>query len=98
MNVEEIPPANLDEFLSELIITVRTKEGKDYKSTYIVTFTHNQIICGHNRKKDQCKECGGSQIRPHKRRKAYCKKCWGSQICMHRKNKNCCSECKPNKN
>mgnify|MGYP001794154686 CR=1 FL=1 len=27
-NVEEIPPANLDDFLSEFILTVRTKEGK----------------------------------------------------------------------
>ena len=34
-NVEEIPPANLDEFLNEFILTARTKEGKDYEPTFL---------------------------------------------------------------
>ena len=32
-NVEEIPPAKLEEFLSEFILTVQIKEGKDYEPT-----------------------------------------------------------------
>ena len=32
-NVEELPSANLDEFLSEFILTVRANEGKDYEPT-----------------------------------------------------------------
>ena len=32
-----------------------------------------QWYCVHNRKPDQCKECGGSQICEHKRRRSQCK-------------------------
>ena len=32
-NVEEIPPAQLNEMLSEFALTVRTKDGNDYEPT-----------------------------------------------------------------
>ena len=34
-NVEKISPAKLDELLSEFILTVRTKEGKDDELTFL---------------------------------------------------------------
>ena len=34
-NVIEIPLGNLDKFLSEFILTVRTKEGKNYEPTFL---------------------------------------------------------------
>ena len=32
-NVEEIPPAQLNELLSKCVLTVRTKDGDDYNPT-----------------------------------------------------------------
>jgi len=50
--------------------------------------------CQHNRRKDQCKECGGSQICEHGRLRPRCKDCKGSQICKHGKDKAFCRDCK----
>jgi len=49
--------------------------------------------CPHNRKKSECKECGGSSICEHNRRKIQCKECGGSQICVHNRIKSQCKEC-----
>ena len=49
--------------------------------------------CEHGRRKQFCKECGGSQICEHGKRKAYCKECGGSQICEHGRVKETCKEC-----
>jgi len=49
--------------------------------------------CEHNKRKSQCKECGGSQICEHDRIKDYCKECDGSQICEHNRVKSKCKEC-----
>ena len=38
--------------------------------------------CEHNRKKAQCKECGGSQICIHNRHKGICKKCMTTEECI----------------
>jgi len=51
--------------------------------------------CEHNKRKSQCKECGGSQICEHDRIKDYCKECDGSQICEHNRQKTRCKECDP---
>ena len=48
--------------------------------------------CEHGRRKDKCKECGGSGICAHGRRKDECKHCGGSAICPHGKNKYRCKE------
>ena len=49
--------------------------------------------CEHGRRKDRCKECGGSQICEHGRRKDRCKECGGSEICEHDRRKSECKEC-----
>lgn len=53
----------------------------------------NMSKCEHNRRKDRCKECGGSAICEHNRRRNTCKECGGSQICEHNRLKNSCKEC-----
>jgi hypothetical protein len=50
-------------------------------------------VCEHNKRRTQCKECGGSQICKHDKRKSECKMCGGSQICSHNKRKSRCIEC-----
>jgi hypothetical protein len=49
--------------------------------------------CIHNKRKNRCKDCDGSQICEHNIHKNYCKECNGSQICEHSKNKSICKEC-----
>ena len=49
--------------------------------------------CEHNRRKDRCKECGGSQICEHGKRKERCKECGGSEICEHDRRRSECKEC-----
>jgi hypothetical protein len=49
--------------------------------------------CPHNKQKQRCKECDGSQICIHNKRKSQCKECDGSQICIHNKRKSTCREC-----
>jgi hypothetical protein len=49
--------------------------------------------CEHNRRKNDCKDCGGSSICEHNRQKHYCKYCGGSSICEHNRRKSCCKLC-----
>ena len=49
--------------------------------------------CQHNRKKQRCKECGGSSICEHGKRKDTCRDCEGSGICEHNRVKNRCKDC-----
>ena len=49
--------------------------------------------CEHGRRKDQCKECGGTQICEHGRQKDRCKECGGASFCEHGRIKNQCKEC-----
>ncbi len=49
--------------------------------------------CVHGRKKQSCKECGGSRICEHGRRKSQCKQCGGSAICEHKQQRLQCREC-----
>ena len=55
----------------------------------------NSCKCPHNKRKSQCKECGGSQICEHNRTKTTCKECGGSEICEHQKQKRACKQCSP---
>ena len=50
-------------------------------------------FCEHNRRKNACKECGGSQICDHGRQKSKCKDCDGASICEHNHMKSQCKEC-----
>ena len=49
--------------------------------------------CEHGRRKNQCKDCGGSSICEHRKEKYYCIDCGGYGICKHRKQKSLCIEC-----
>ena len=51
-------------------------------------------ICQHNRKRYDCKDCGGKGICIHKKNKSFCKECGGSQICLHGRRKSNCKDCK----
>jgi hypothetical protein len=54
---------------------------------------HGKILCHHNRRKIQCKQCGGSAICEHGRARTHCKQCGGSQICEHDRTKSQCKQC-----
>jgi hypothetical protein len=71
---------------------VDKEERKEYnRQRYLLNKDKNK--CGHGRRKDQCKECGGSGICEHGRQKSKCKDCGGSQICEHGRDKYQCKEC-----
>jgi hypothetical protein len=53
----------------------------------------NPAKCVHNKRKSQCKECGGSGLCPHGRQKRKCKECRGSGLCPHGRQKRQCKEC-----
>ena len=40
-------------------------------------------LCEHQRRRSQCKDCGGSGLCEHQRRRSRCKDCGGSDICEH---------------
>ena len=43
--------------------------------------------CEHNRRRTDCKECGGSAFCEHNKIKQHCIECEGSSICEHKKRK-----------
>ena len=49
-------------------------------------------ICLHNKRRDNCYECGAN-ICEHNKRKSCCVECGGSQICPHYKKRSQCVEC-----
>ena len=49
--------------------------------------------CEHDRRRNQCKECGGSGFCEHGRRRSRCKECGGSGICEHDRLRSQCKEC-----
>ena len=49
--------------------------------------------CPHNRRRNECKHCGGSSICEHDRIRNSCKECGGSQICEHDRRRSQCKEC-----
>lgn len=53
----------------------------------------NRNKCEHNKKRSQCKECGGVSICEHNKRRLRCKICRGSQICEHNKIHSTCKAC-----
>ena len=72
------------------------EEKKAYnKAYYEANKLKNKLKnnCQHNRRKSDCRECGGSSICEHNRHKKICKECGGSQICEHNREKSKCKEC-----
>jgi hypothetical protein len=49
--------------------------------------------CEHQRSREFCVECKGSQICPHQRQRHRCVECEGSQICPHQRQRHRCVEC-----
>ena len=49
--------------------------------------------CEHNRRRSQCRECGGSSICQHNRRRSECKECGGGSICEHLRIRSQCRDC-----
>jgi hypothetical protein len=49
--------------------------------------------CIHNKRRSNCKECGGSAICIHNKYRSSCKECNGSAICIHNKQRLQCKEC-----
>ena len=47
----------------------------------------------HNRRKEQCKDCGGASICEHNRRRNECKACGGASICEHGRQRHLCKAC-----
>ena len=69
----------------------KIKDGSEfYKNSKICKQCFN---CEHGKRKEICKDCGGSQICKHDKRKEHCIDCGGSQICEHKKVKYTCKEC-----
>jgi len=51
-------------------------------------------ICEHNRRRSQCKLCGGSQICEHNKQRSICVQCKGGSICEHNRRRSYCKQCK----
>jgi hypothetical protein len=49
--------------------------------------------CPHNKRKSNCRECGGTSICIHDKFKSICRECGGTSICIHDKFKSICREC-----
>ena len=50
-------------------------------------------LCEHDRRRSQCKDCGGSEICEHKRQRSQCKDCGGGSICEHKRHRSICKDC-----
>ena len=51
------------------------------------------VKCAHGRRRNECKECGGSQVCEHGRLRSRCKECGGGSICEHGRMRGQCKEC-----
>jgi hypothetical protein len=52
-----------------------------------------KIVCEHNKKPSQCRECHGSSFCQHGNQRSYCKECGGASICKHNKRRHSCKKC-----
>lgn len=50
--------------------------------------------CRHNKRRELCRDCGGSQICEHNKVKTQCKAC-GTALCSHKRWKGECALCRP---
>ena len=51
------------------------------------------IMCLHDKRKYECRDCGGSAFCKHAKRKDRCHECGGGALCKHDKIKNYCKDC-----
>ena len=57
--------------------------------------TIRRLCEAHGKRKDRCKECGGSAFCEHGKQKQRCKECKGVSICEHGKQRAQCKQCDP---
>ena len=50
-------------------------------------------LCEHNRRRNQCKDCGGSGICEHQRVRSTCEDCGGGGLCEHQRQRSQCKDC-----
>ena len=50
-------------------------------------------LCEHQRRRSQCKDCGGGSICEHKHVRSICKDCSGGSICEHKRVRSTCQDC-----
>jgi len=53
-----------------------------------------RYVCVHGKRKETCKECGGSAICVHNHHRRFCKQCQGGSLCWHGVQKSRCTQCK----
>jgi mannitol-specific phosphotransferase system IIBC component len=49
--------------------------------------------CEHGRRRNRCKDCGGTSICEHDRIRSTCKDCGGASICEHNRIRSRCKDC-----
>jgi len=68
-------------------------KGKRRLTCIICKANRIKLKCEHQKRKSQCKECGGSSFCEHQRQKSQCKECGGGSICEHQRIRSQCKEC-----
>lgn len=53
----------------------------------------NRNKCKHDKRRNLCKECGGTSICEHGRERRRCKNCNGTSICEHGRRRRWCKDC-----
>ena len=71
------------------------KFGQKRKTCLMCKIRREEKKCFHQRRKNECKDCGGTSMCIHQRRKRQCIDCGGSQICEHNKRRSNCFKCDP---
>jgi len=72
----------------------RNKGEKWLVKNEIRIWSGTRWYCEHNKRKERCTTCGGSEICEHGISKEKCVACNGSQICEHKRRKSYCVDCK----
>ena len=72
---------------------LRKRNEKYLYNDKIVIWDGKIIRCEHGKKKQDCKDCRGSQICMHGKFKRICKDCGGTALCEHGKFKRSCKDC-----
>jgi len=70
------------------------EKGEKYWSKHEIVIWGGKVLhCKHDKRKSQCKECGGISICEHNRQRSQCKECDGVSICEHNRQRSKCKEC-----
>ena len=88
------------EDISQIDIAPKAKSNRIVNEKYLVDgevriWSGERWYCHHKKRKNECNECGGSELCDHGKLKRKCKECDGrfSTLCEHKKQKHYCKEC-----